>query len=160
MATNLNLSAPWVTFVHEVQALFGEDPAVNVAFHEDNNILYLFVNGDEKADAITKLLPEEKKFGNVTLKIQVVPANTGKENAEQIFRKAFEGNPVLSYIKTISDGDIFGGACYVVFKKKVIQFFDDNIADVNGNRTTLLQEIAKDVFEDKAGVFFCTDTDE
>ena len=45
---------------------------------------------------------------------------------------------------------------YVVLKKEVVQFFNDNLNDIHGLETTLYQTIAKDVF-DGTGVFFCTD---
>ena len=50
-----------------------------------------------------------------------------------------------------------GSFHYAVFQSKVVQFFNDDMSDINGNCTTLYQEIAKDVFSGRAeGVFFCT----
>ena len=51
----------------------------------------------------------------------------------------------------------------MVFEKAVIQFFNDDITDINGVESTLYQNVAKEIFEDdvKTGsIFFCTDTDE
>lgn len=157
MDKDLRLSAPWLTYTNEVKALFGEDPDIKIVYSDDEPTLILMINGEEKAEAIAKLLPTEKVFGNVILKINVVPANVDNGSPEQLFRKAFDKNPVLSYIKTIGDSAIFGGACYVVFKKKVVQFYNDNIADVNGNKNTLLQDIAGEVLTKQNGVFYCTD---
>jgi len=45
---------------------------------------------------------------------------------------------------------------YVLFKNKVVQYFIDNIGDYNGMKSTLYEDIARDIFEDVDGVFFCT----
>lgn len=151
----IKISSPWVKFYREIECLFKGDPDVNVTFDEENNTIKLYVNGAAKADALTALLPSEKEFGNVKVKICVVPANKPKLKMGELFETAFEGNPVLSYTKTI-DGVMTNPLTYVVLKKEVVQFFNDNLNDIHGLETTLYQTIAKDVF-DGTGVFFCTD---
>ena len=59
---NLKLSAPWVLFYREIEAMFGADPDVRVAYDEEENIVRLYVDGEEKAEAIEKLLPREAKL--------------------------------------------------------------------------------------------------
>ena len=49
---------------------------------------------------------------------------------------------------------------YVVFKNRVVQFFNDNLNDIYGNISTLYQEIASDVFKEISGVNYCTDIEE
>ena len=49
---------------------------------------------------------------------------------------------------------------YVVFVNEVVQYFNDDLGDVYGQCSTLYQEIAKDVFGETEGVFFCTDVEE
>jgi hypothetical protein len=46
---------------------------------------------------------------------------------------------------------------YVIFKKEVVQYYDDNLGDAHGNRTTLYEQIANQIFEDREGIYFCTD---
>jgi len=46
---------------------------------------------------------------------------------------------------------------YVVFKPEIIQYYTDSLADARGICSTLNQEIAKDIFGEIPGVFFCTD---
>jgi hypothetical protein len=48
----------------------------------------------------------------------------------------------------------------VVFVPKVVQYYTDNLGDINGFRTTLYQELAKELFGESEltrGVYFCTD---
>ena len=76
-----------------------------------------------------------------------------------LFKAAFEGNPALSYIHTV-EGPFAFNATYIVFKNKVVQFFNDSLDDVNGMKSTLYQEIAKEIFGDNVGIYFCTDAPE
>lgn len=154
---NFKLSSPWANYYKKIVALFGEDPDIKIVYDEDENLLKLFVDGTDKAEAIDGLLPEEKVFGNVTMKIAIIPANTEMTKVD-MFRKAFEGNPAFSYAVTVG-GISSNDFNYVVFKNKVVQYWNDNLGDINGNESTLYQEIAKDIFEDCTGIYFCTDTE-
>lgn len=151
----MKLAAPWLTFYNEVKALFEEDPEVKVTFDEEKYELALYVENARKADALTQLMPEEKAFGNVKVKIKVVPSD-GAQTKLDLIREAFYGNPVLSYIWQAKTpfGDEFD---YVVFENKVVQFYNDNIRDVNGNKSTLYEDIARDVFGEDFNLCFCTE---
>ena len=158
MAEKLNLSSPWVIFYRMIQALFGRDPQIKVVFDEDNLVLKLYVANPEKAEAISQLLPTEKVFGNVTLRITVIPANALGVSKIDTFRKAFEGNPAVSEIITLSNISS-NDFSYVVFEKEVVQFHDDSLSDPHGTCSTLNQEIAKEVFGQQDGIFFTTATE-
>ena len=152
----LKLSSPWVTFYKEMQELFGEDQDIAIRFDEDMPCVTLRVQGDVKAEALRKLLPESKTFGNVECKIMVVPENDDEEYILNTYRNAFAGNPVFDSAEQIEDfitGTVYN---YVIFRKDVAQFYNDNIADVDSKTSMLYQDIAKEVFEPEAGVFFCT----
>lgn len=149
------LSPPWVTFYRKVNALFGEDPDIRIQFHEDDNTIKLYVEGQDKAEALTKILPVEKNFGGVTLYIEVIPANKETSKAD-LFRKAFEGNPVFSYATTVG-GISSNDYNFVIFRHKICQFWNDNLGDINGNFSGLYEDIARDVFDDST-VLFNTDT--
>ena len=152
----VNLSSPWVTFIHEIQMLFGQDPDISIVADIEEPEIKLYVDNIQKADALNKLLPDHKDFGNVTLKISVVPSNIATDDSPvAIIRKAFDGNPVLSFATTV-DAKI-GSFSYAVFKNEVVQFFNDQLDDLHGNKSMLYQDIAKDVFGNVSGVFYCTD---
>ena len=111
------------------------------------------------------LLPSLKMFGNVCLGITVIPDNNFAElplnvATEDLFNMAFDRNPVFAFTKSIT-GIFSNTLTYVVFKNRVVQFFNDNLNDIYGNISTLYQEIASDIFADKVeGVCFCTDIEE
>lgn len=152
-------SAPWVTYYREVNELFKKDKDVFVVFDEENVELKIYVKDQIKASAIQYLMPTEKEFGNVVLKIDVIPAN-GKElrevstsNIVTIACDAFRDNDA---VYMVTDVRAVFDLVYVIFRKEVVQFFDDNIGDINGNYSTLYEVIARNVFKD-IGIKYCTD---
>lgn len=161
----IGLSAPWVIFYREIEAMFRYDSEVKVLFDEENKFITLHVDNGEKADALSRLLPSEKVFGDVTLTIKILPANGPlKVNdicPENVFYKAFDGNKALVYIRTVS-GVFSNTLIYVVFKKEVIQYWTDDLGDINGVASTLYQNIARDIFENSGfeNVYYCTDTED
>ena len=66
----VKMLAPWVVYAHQVEAIFKEDPDVMVEYNDAEKVLTLRVNGEDKADAIARLLGEEKEFGNVKMLIR------------------------------------------------------------------------------------------
>lgn len=150
-----DLSSPWVIYYQQINTMFDKDPEVNVVFDENIPEVKLYVDNQEKVDALTRLLPTKKDFGNVCLLIKVIPANKLKESNADLFRKAFKGNEAVSFIHTVSN--VFSNdITYVVFKKEVVQYFADDIGTINGVHSTLYQDIAKEIFENQKGIYFCT----
>lgn len=151
----MKLSAPWVNFYRELEALFAQDEEVRVVYQEESNEVQLYVENARKADALTQLLPAERTFGDVVLKITVIPANDIKVTKADLFMEAFDGNPAFRYIQHVES--VVGSFDYAVFENRVVQYFNDDLSDLNGNKSTLYQDIAKDVFNEQSGIFFCTE---
>ena len=100
----------------------------------------------------------------MNLYIAVIPSNGWYDDIDvlptnEIFDLAFENNPVYAFAKTV--GGLWSYHCtYVVFKNRVVQFFNDNLNDIYGNISTLYENIAEDVFAPLNGVAYCTDIEE
>lgn len=157
---NTKLSPPWYGYFKEINALFGEDPEIEIRIDPDEMTLKLFVDNTDKTVALQELLPESVNFGGIELKISIVPANVEvANNNTRLFDIAFRGNPVVSEIVEVPDV-LSNPMTYVAFRKEVVQYYNDNIGDLYGNRNTLMQEIANEVFTNHEGVFFCTEKDE
>lgn len=177
----VKLSSPWVSYYNEVCAMFKNDPYVCVVYDEDEYTINLYVNHGAKAAALEMLMPTSKEFGaeigqGVTLHINVIPSNRALSkmkaakkqlqtdpddqeiNFEDLFNTAFQCNNVYHCAHSVF-GPYGFNATYVMFNKEVAQYYDDNLADYNGVRSTLYQEIAKDIFEEIPGVFYCTAVD-
>ena len=169
---NLKMVSPWVDYYAKTKAMFAEDKNVCVVLDEDTTTLKLYVKEQEKADAIERLLPAEKDFGGVTLKIEVYPGNRNigciadgfksgfnpesEGYIARLFELAFHNNNALQYTRVV-DGFAAFHATYIVFEKAVVQYYNDSLADLHGMRSTLYQDIAKEIFVEYPGVYYCTD---
>ena len=154
---SIKLAPPWVTFANEMTQLFMHDPEVHVVYDNDAQKIRLYVDTAAKAGALVALLPTQKTYGNVTLTIDVIPANgVLVVKSGDLYQAAFKGNDAFAFTKTIT-GIFTNNITYVVFKNKVVQYFNDDLGDIYGQCSTLYQEIAKNIFGETEGVFFCTD---
>ena len=152
--STIKLSPPWVEFYNQVAAMFNEDPDVKVGYDEESKTINMFVDDQNKADALKQLLPAEKKFGNIVVVINVVPANKTKEPLD-LFAEAFKNNPVFS--RAVKVGGIGSNDYnFVEFRAKVCQYWNDNLGDLNGNKSILYQDLAREIFE-CPGILFCTE---
>lgn len=157
MGKTMKLATPWSTYFSEIKALFAKDPTVRVEYVDDPLAVKIYSDDPEKADALTKILPAEKKFGNETMKVIVIPANEDAESTESLFRKAFKGNPAFKDVVTVT-GEFVFNATYVMFAGDVVQFYNDELNDLNGMKTMLYQDVARDVFDgSELAAFYCTE---
>ena len=160
----LILEAPWYTYQKKVKALFERDPAIHVGEivePEDGSSDYLFdieVRDHEKFLALDRVFPKCVQFGNVTLAINLYDEENGSEADDvlALYETIFKGNSIVKDVRMAVDqtGTKHG---FVRFQPEVIQFFDDDIYDYEGNWTGLAQDIAREVFADETrGIHFCT----
>ena len=164
----INLVSPWIDYYQKIEAMFREDTDVHVLYDEKKNkVIISVVDSSSKASAIATLLPKTKQFGAVTLQIAVVYAHKEEEmkrintyTPAGLFRDAFDGNDALVYTQVITE--VFDNPItYVVFAKKVVQYYTDNLGDIGGLRSTLYQDIARELFGENSrcfGVYYCTDS--
>lgn len=154
----LKYSSPWDIYYKRIHALFKYDPEVHVTYNEGKNEIKIMVNNGRKYDAISVLFPTEKTFGNVRVKITVIPANDNDTPTwSDLFNDAFRGNLIFSYASHTDNK--LGAFDYIVFSEPAAQYYSDNLFSLGGMTTELYQDIAKEVFDtgDDA-VIFCTDT--
>lgn len=151
---DVKLSSPWVLYYRKLEALFGNDPDIEVEFDEDEYEIKLYVDNISKADALSQLLPDYKAFGNLKVLISVIPSNSSQWKAHLI-PEAFKGNPAFKDMQIV-EGIMSNPVCYVIFKKEVVQYPSDNLGDIHQITSTLYQDIAKELI-DIEGVCYCTD---
>lgn len=151
------MASPWVQYANAVNAMFAADGEVDVIYNNEELTLNLLVENPVKADALQQIMPTEKDFGGVKLKITVIPANL-KMSKAQMFQAAFSGNAAFKSTVPV-EGIFTNPLLYVVFAKEVVQYYNDDLSDLHGNRSTLYQTIAKEIFTDMDGVIYCTDNE-
>ena len=163
---NLRLSPPWHSYQRKVFALFGADPQVKMRdlrqVDEANYELSMLVCNGLKAQSIRALLPRTVQISGVTVttrvsfpieQCEVGPPSQVCE--AQLLEDAFTGNPIFDRID--AQGVPMGGIQigYCIFRKQVIQFWDDDLSNFYGVHTTLAEDIARDVLKETT-VQFCT----
>ena len=161
----LKLSPPWITYVHKLQALFDGDPQIAFNFDATAPSVVIACNNGDKVAALQRLLPNEKVFGNIVLKIDIdgPVSNLAFPSNKKLFETAFSGNPAFAYcVAPAEEGYWFVDYCYVVFKNCVVQFFNDNLNDPHGVLSTLYEDIATEIFAEAkvnvgGQVSYCTD---
>lgn len=151
----MKMSPPWWEYYRELFAMFGRDADIKMNFDDELMVIKMWVDNQAKADALAKELPATKDFGNVKLKIEIIPSDKAASTA-QLYKTIFNGNPVFSDAVEI-DVEGLPHCTYVMFKPEVVQFYNDNLCDAHGNITTLYQDIAKDIFGETTGLYYCTD---
>lgn len=156
----VKLCSPWVSFVHAMKAFFQRDKEVHIDYNEIMKTVTVRVDNQGKADALEQLLPHEVEFsgGDVKLTINVVPSNVGMGNVD-LFKAAFAGNEAVVDFKTI--GNMYANPItYMIFKKEVVQYWNDNLGDPHNLVSTLYQDLAGQILKDHGEVLFCTDSEE
>lgn len=161
----LKLSPPWVLYYKKLNTLFEYDKDVLVIYDEDEMEIKLYCSDNNKSEALSFLLPNTISFGDVELKIVVIPSNekTNKvkitiNNPETAIYVLFNtNNDYVENVEVIPTP--FGKFTYVIFIKEVVQYFEDNLSDFYGVKSTLCEDIAREIFKDIDGVFFCTSID-
>ena len=153
---NLQLSPPWVTYYKELQMLLGRDREIYLVFDQEEMKVKVYVDNIAKAEALEQVLAESKTFGNVMMNVEVIPSNNVRYTAGgNVYDDAFDGNPAFSYSREAAL-PVIDRLCYVVWAREIVQFFNDNLGDVNGNATMLYEQIARDVLKAAPGVYHCT----
>lgn len=157
---SLSLVTPWVGHYNKIAAFFKHDPDVKVIYYNEAKLVKLLVDNGEKAGALDTLLPDEVTFGDVTLHIAVVPANGVTISIPRsIYSVAFTGNDAVDDIVTI-EGVFSNPLTYIICHKEVVQYYTDDLGDYYGMRSTLYEDIAREIFTQGEGVLYSTNVEE
>ena len=146
---NFKLSPPWTTYWRQLEALFNEDPDIEVGQlydTDDKKEIWIYVSNEKKFRALNNLLPKYHTFGNVKVKNVIKLKGAADHDDFQDLKDLFEGNPRVAEIKEAVD---FAGVphLFINFNPEVIQFPNDDTSDYYGLYTGLTEDIAREVFE-------------
>ena len=159
-----HLSPPWYSYQRKVQALFGKDPEVRVRelyeVDQCNFTLFIIVRSEKKAQAIRALLPRCVEISGITVTSRIfIPVDDCEVRAEaktsdaQLLKDAFTGNPIFDRIEVAGRPVLSWSYC--IFKKEVLQFWDDDLSNFYGLHTTLAETIAREILKE-VDVQLCT----
>lgn len=152
----LKLQAPWITYYDKIREFFRRDNEVKVVYNDDEFTINMYVSNPRKAEALNQILPPVRRFGNIEVKVNIIAPNEVNATPATI-EDAFKGNPIYHFMRRFEEAYMSNPITYVVFAKEVIQYWNDDLGDLFGNANTLAEDIAKDIFVNVGGYFFCTD---
>jgi hypothetical protein len=168
MTQTLGLQSPWYTLYNKIVSMFGGDEELTISnitettkAAENAKATYTITISSANAvklQAIEKILKHEFPMGNIVVKIAFVYEESKNSDITAAdFKNAFTGNPIMSNIKTI-ETPWKSEMTFVLFKREVIQFYNDDITDLYGNFNGLAEDIARELFNDVTEVIsYCTD---
>ena len=152
----MKMQSPWIEYYEKLRELFKHDEDIKIIYIDDSKEIQMYVSNGAKADALDTLLDGDHAFGNVTIRVSVIPGNQRNlREYQNPIVVALGGNPIVDDVQFLS-GVFPNDLTYILFRKEVVQYYTDNLGDANGLRSTLYQNLAEEVFPDHDGVFFCT----
>lgn len=155
---NTKLAPPWDIYMAKLQHLFLKDPQISITRPDSPFNIHVTCSLDtppKKVMALKAILPETINIGgqNITITVAYEDTKLTDMTVSEAMKNAFAGNNAVVDVRTVDDGPIH--SVHVVFKKEVVQYYSDNIADLHGNTSTLYEDLARDVLM-PPGVFYCT----
>jgi len=154
----LRLSPPWYTFFNYVINSVGRDRCVEVfemqEISDGNFLIPIEVRGRDKAIALATILVPCVNFGNINVRIEVIqcgqvvkPDDRCQDECSlmRIFEEAFGTNHYYEYVEFRR---VFSSIIvFPVFKKEVIQFFNDDLSDLNNSFNGVAAHVFAEVLE-------------
>lgn len=148
---NLKLSSPWETYRNKLAAFFELDECVTVGDVTDidgGKTVTVSVTNRQKAAALEKVLRKRVEFGNVVLTVTVYDAS-GEETLADVLKAAFAYNETVRRVMTGTD-HTGTEHIFVICEPDVVQFFNDDISDYQGNFNALAADVARELFDAEA----------
>lgn len=161
------LSPPWYTFFNFIKHSIGRDKCVEVLemkeISDANFLIQLEVKSRDKALALAAIIVPCKSFGNIIVRTEVLHCGqTVKPNNQfqdvcrliRVFEEALGSNHYFEYVehRKLFDSIIV----FPVFKKSVIQFFNDDLSDLYNNFNGVAAHVFSEVLEMRIGDFSIT----
>jgi len=158
----VKLSPPWYTFFNFLKHSIGKDRCVEVLemkeISDSNFIIQVEVRSLKKALALADILLRCKSFGNIIVRVEVLHCGQAVKPTGQfddicrvieVFKDALGTNHYFECIefRTIFDSEVI----FPVFKKEVIQFFNDDLSDLYSNFNGVAAHVFSEVLKEQIG---------
>lgn len=157
----VKMSPPWDGHMSMLASFFAGDKRVRVGYCDGNSHGIIECFDSKMFDALSQIIRSKVKFGNVTLKVDVVLA-AGVEPKPcphltdlQALKEVLKGNPAFSKIKS-EKGAMFDFV-FCIFKPLVLQWYNDNLGNPWKLTTSTYEKQADFVFKRELGVSFTTE---
>ncbi|WP_096200452.1 hypothetical protein [Bacillus sp. FJAT-45350] len=156
------LSPPWITLWNEIKYSIGKDNEVSVLpidTVKQPYVIKVITANEEKGRALATILTQVHQLGNIQILVVVENGNGlsyeglplyAHDEIPSIIRKALKSNQwfVDVIVKQVAPYPNAPTVFYPVFKKSVIQFFNDDLTDVYNNYNNVVADVFSKVLID------------
>lgn len=155
----VRLSPPWDGHMSKLASFFKGDDRVRVGTCGMGYVANIEVFDTKMYSALEQVLNKRIRFGNVVLKINLVPANgvkafKGEMTDLAALKVVLKDNP--AFAKIVSRKTELGNNVFVLFKPVVLMWYNDNLASPYKQSTSVYELEAQIVFKD-LGVSYSTE---
>jgi hypothetical protein len=155
---NAHLSPPWYTLHHKLSAALTADKEVQVApLMPGPGPLEIRVTcaNPAKARGLVYFLTPVQQFGNVSVNVKVydgagaqaempvLPEHT--RAVPDLFLATFKGNALVKGLETRPLLPGRPDSLFPIIAAEVIQFYNDNLTDFNGNANLVAADVFRDI---------------
>lgn len=140
------LSPPWYTLWNEIKSTIGKDSSVKVSDLDVRQYPYqinITTDHHKKGRALATIIKLVHEFENVQVRIHIQNSNgnphepfpvTNSNELASVIRTALHGNPLFKNVYRGPTSVLFASRnVFPVFKKTVIQFYNDDLSDYYKN---------------------------
>mgnify|MGYP003321061786 CR=1 FL=1 len=147
---NVKLSPPWDGYMNMLASFFKGDKRVRVGGCDDKRVGTIEVFDTKMYCALEQVLNKKIRFGNVTLRIRIVPANDLKAFKNTMtdlaaLKVVLSGNP--AFAKFITRKTEVGNAVFCMFKPVVLMWYNDNLGSPYKQTASVYELAAQTVFK-------------
>ena len=172
MENKLQLSPPEYLLFEQIKSSIGTDATLCIKpIYEKEGIYYIDIITDFKCTAtgLATIMIPEYDFGGIKVKVRIFwrcechhqvkpikhPRGNKVNEGKKLIELALRCNPYyLATIKKPKDAPPSTGSLIIIFRKKVIQYYSDDISDFFQYSNFVAQDVFKAILENK---IFCSD---
>lgn len=158
MKIKVNMSSPRVLFVAKLKKFFEEETDIHINYDPIANPSTVDIRVDDpiKYDTLSKLLDDKIDFGNVSLNINVIPANFDKVDRVALFKTLLQNMSIVEAVDEVTIEGSSNSFIYASFRNQVVKYWSDNLGNPHGNSFTLYETLANEIFQNHDGILFTT----
>jgi len=157
--TNLKLSPPQYTYFNFIKHAIGHDDCLEVLEMQEtvegDYLIQIEVQGRRKARALAAILELHKPISNFNVYIEILNNGQPVEPQEDyetmrdfiaMFKTALNTN---CYFESVKVGQTLAGSplIFLIFKKDVIQFFNDDLSDFYNNYNGVVAHVFREILK-------------
>jgi hypothetical protein len=157
----VQLSPPWYTLWNELKYTIGKDVSFRISDLDVSQNPYritIITDDTQKGSALATIIKLVHDFGKIQVTIHIQDSNgtpyegfyvTNSNELALVIRMALQGNPLFRNVYRRPTAAFFlSKDVFPVFKKTIIQFYNDDLSDYYMNYNNVASHVFANVLKD------------